>query len=122
MPYRPLYQIAQEIRNDWSKQGKGINYAAKPYLEAMFALDKMTDKYGADDAKGIVIACASSIEADVKSTGLRGKTMAVKVGNLVAERAKNAGISAVVFDRNGFTYHGRIQVLADSAREAGLQF
>jgi large subunit ribosomal protein L18 len=69
-----------------------------------------------------VIACASSIEADVKATGLRGKTMAVKVGNLVAERAKNAGISAVVFDRNGFTYHGRIQVLADSAREAGLQF
>lgn len=55
MPYRPLYEIAQEIRNDWSKQGKGINYAAKPYLEAMFALDKMTDKYGADDAKTIVI-------------------------------------------------------------------
>jgi large subunit ribosomal protein L18 len=75
-----------------------------------------------DDAKGIVIACASSIEADVKSTGFRGKTVAVKVGSLVAERAKSAGVSAVVFDRNGFTYHGRIQVLADSAREAGLQF
>ncbi|BBH53894.1 MULTISPECIES: 50S ribosomal protein L18 [Fluviispira] len=75
-----------------------------------------------DDAKGVVLACASSIEADVKSTGLRGKTMAVKVGALVAERAKSAGVTSVVFDRNGFTYHGRVQVLADSAREAGLQF
>ncbi|KAB8029751.1 50S ribosomal protein L18 [Fluviispira multicolorata] len=75
-----------------------------------------------DDAKGIVLACASSIEADVKSTGLRGKEMAVKVGAVVAERAKNAGVTTVVFDRNGFTYHGRVQVLADSAREAGLQF
>jgi large subunit ribosomal protein L18 len=75
-----------------------------------------------DDIKGIVIACASSVEADVKATGLRGKPMAVKVGALIAERAKQAGVHAVVFDRNGFTYHGRIQVLADSARETGLQF
>lgn len=75
-----------------------------------------------DDAKGVVLASASSIEAELKSTALKGKTMAVKVGSLVAQRAKSAGIAAVVFDRNGFTYHGRIQALADSAREAGLQF
>lgn len=75
-----------------------------------------------DDTKGKVIACASSVEADAKSTGLRGKPMAIKVGALIAERAKKAGVSSVVFDRNGFIYHGRIQVLADSAREAGLQF
>lgn len=75
-----------------------------------------------DDAKGVVLASASSIEAELKATALTGKNMAVKVGALVAQRAKKAGVNSVVFDRNGFTYHGRIQVLADSAREAGLQF
>jgi large subunit ribosomal protein L18 len=75
-----------------------------------------------DDVKGIVLASASSVEADLKATALKGKVMAVKVGALVAQRAKIAGINSVVFDRNGFTYHGRIQALADSAREAGLQF
>lgn len=75
-----------------------------------------------DDVKGTVIACASSIESELKASGIRGKNMASKVGALVAERAKKAGVSAVVFDRNGFTYHGRIQALANSAREAGLQF
>jgi len=75
-----------------------------------------------DDVKGVVLACASSVEAELKSTGVRGKDMAAKVGSLVAERAKKAGVSAVVFDRNGFKYHGRIQMLAHSARETGLQF
>ncbi len=75
-----------------------------------------------DDVKGVVLAAASSVEADLKATSLKGKNMAAKVGAVVAQRAKDAGISSVVFDRNGFTYHGRIQVLADSAREAGLQF
>jgi large subunit ribosomal protein L18 len=75
-----------------------------------------------DDAKGVVLASASSIEKDVKATGLTGKALAAKVGALVAERAKKSGSVAVVFDRNGFNYHGRIQVLADAAREAGLQF
>ena len=75
-----------------------------------------------DDVKGIVLASASSVEAELKSTGLTGKNMAVKVGALVAQRAKSAGVSTLVFDRNGFTYHGRIQALADSARESGLQF
>jgi large subunit ribosomal protein L18 len=75
-----------------------------------------------DDINGIVLASASSAESELKATGIRGKNMALKIGSLVAERAKKAGVSAVVFDRNGFTYHGRVQVLADSAREAGLQF
>jgi large subunit ribosomal protein L18 len=75
-----------------------------------------------NDVNGKVIACASSIEASLKTVVLPGKEMAKKVGALVAERAKSAGVTAVVFDRNGFTYHGRIQALADSAREAGLQF
>jgi large subunit ribosomal protein L18 len=75
-----------------------------------------------DDNKGVVLAAASSIEAELKSTNLSGKTMAIKVGEVVAQRAKAAGVTGVVFDRNGFAYHGRIQALADSAREAGLLF
>jgi hypothetical protein len=51
---RPLYEIANEIRSDWSKQKSGINYGAKPYLDAMQSLDKITDNYGMDDAKSIV--------------------------------------------------------------------
>lgn len=75
-----------------------------------------------DDASRKVIACASSMEKEFKGVKLAGKPMAEKVGALVAERAVKAGIKEVVFDRNGFNYHGRVQVLADAARKAGLQF
>lgn len=75
-----------------------------------------------DDVQRKVLVSASSIEGSMRTSGLRGKNMAAKVGSLVAERALKAGVKEVVFDRNGFNYHGRIQALADSAREAGLQF
>ena len=75
-----------------------------------------------DDVTGKVITAASSVEKDVRSLGLKGRKVAEKVGELVAQRAAKLGASAVVFDRNGFNYHGRIQVLADAARTAGLQF
>jgi hypothetical protein len=52
---RPIYEIAREIRDDWSKQGKGVNYAAKPYLEAMFSLNKITDNYMLDSGQSVVI-------------------------------------------------------------------
>lgn len=75
-----------------------------------------------DDTVGKTLASASTMEKDVR--GLDGdKTAAAKkVGELVANRAKDAGVSAVVFDRGGNRYHGRIAALADSAREAGLNF
>ncbi len=75
-----------------------------------------------DDVAGRTLASASSMEADVR--GLTGdKTArARKVGELLADRAKSAGIEAVVFDRGGNTYHGRIAALADGAREGGLEF
>lgn len=50
----PLSQLAGEIRRDWSKQGKGVNFAAKPYLDAMHSLDKVTDNYGLDSGRSIV--------------------------------------------------------------------
>ncbi len=52
---RPLYEIAREIRNDWSKQGKGVNYGAKPYLDAMASLDNINSNFGADSAKSVVL-------------------------------------------------------------------
>lgn len=52
---RSISEIATEIQLDWSKQGKGVNYAAKPYLEAMFALDKITNNYGCDSGKSVVL-------------------------------------------------------------------
>ncbi|MFC3964540.1 50S ribosomal protein L18 [Nocardia jiangsuensis] len=75
-----------------------------------------------DDSIGKTIASASTIEADVR--GLDGDKTAkgVKVGQLIAERAKAAGVDAVVFDRGGHDYHGRIAALADAAREGGLKF
>ncbi len=75
-----------------------------------------------DDTSGRVLASASSFEGEMKKLGLSGKKIASEVGSLVAKRALKTGVTAVVFDRNGFTYHGRVQVLADAAREAGLSF
>jgi len=75
-----------------------------------------------DDLAGHTLAHASSMEADVR--GLEGdkKAQAAKVGELVASRTKEAGFDAVVFDRGGRRYHGRIAQLADAAREGGLTF
>ncbi|APE16585.1 50S ribosomal protein L18 [Mycobacterium crocinum] len=75
-----------------------------------------------DDGNGTTIAAASSIEADVRAVEGDKKAHSVRVGQLIAERAKAAGVEAVVFDRGGNTYGGRIAALADAARENGLKF
>ena len=77
-----------------------------------------------DDTKGVTLASASTLEKSVKAE-IAGKTKreaAKIVGKLAAERAKEKGIEAVVFDRGGYLYTGRVQALADGAREAGLKF
>jgi large subunit ribosomal protein L18 len=77
-----------------------------------------------DDAKGATLAAASTLDKDLKTKLKTGadKDAAKQVGLLVAERAKAAGVEAVVFDRGGYLYHGRVKALADGAREGGLQF
>ena len=76
-----------------------------------------------DDASGVTIAAASSLDPDLKTNGADGRGEAPgRIGKLLAERAQAKGISVVVFDRGGFKFHGRIKKLADSAREQGLQF
>jgi large subunit ribosomal protein L18 len=75
-----------------------------------------------DDAAGKTVAMASTLDKDVR--GKTGATVdaATTVGKTVAERAKKAGITQVVFDRGGFLFHGRVKALADGAREGGLEF
>ena len=75
-----------------------------------------------NDETGTTVAAASSIEADVRAIEGDKKARSVRVGQLIAERAKAAGVEAVVFDRGGNTYGGRIAALADAARESGLKF
>ena len=78
-----------------------------------------------DDTRGHTVAQASSADPAVREAlgkSTAGKEAAKKVGELVAERAKERGVEKVVFDRGGYIYHGRVQALADAAREKGLQF
>jgi large subunit ribosomal protein L18 len=77
-----------------------------------------------DDAKGVTVAAASSLEKGFRESKKTGadKSAASAIGKLIAERAIKAGIKDVVFDRGGYLYHGRVKALADAAREGGLNF
>jgi large subunit ribosomal protein L18 len=75
-----------------------------------------------DDLAGHTIVAASSLEVDVRELDGDKKARAAEVGKLVAARAREAGVTTVVFDRGGYDYHGRIAALADAAREGGLEF
>ena len=75
-----------------------------------------------DDLAGRTLASASTMEADLRAVAVDKTTKARRVGELVAERARAAGIDGVVFDRAGNKYHGRVAALADGAREGGLTF
>jgi large subunit ribosomal protein L18 len=75
-----------------------------------------------DDAAGVTIASASTVDKDLKGKTGATKEGAAAVGKTLAERARKAGVSAVVFDRGGFLFHGRVKALANAAREGGLEF
>ena len=97
--------------------------AARPRL-AVFRSKKHMYAQIIDDTKGVTLVSASTLQADVKDGLEYTDTVeaAAKVGKVIGERALSAGIKEVVFDRGGFIYHGKIQALADAAREAGLDF
>ena len=77
-----------------------------------------------DDAKGETLVAASTLDADFKKAGKTGADIpaATAIGKAVGERALKKGLKAVVFDRGGFMYHGRVKALAEAARETGLEF
>ena len=89
---------------------------------AVFRSNKHIVAQVIDDRAGVTLAAASTHEADLRTGATGNRDAAAKVGTLVAERAKAAGIDKVVFDRGGYVYHGRIAAVADAAREAGLEF
>jgi len=95
--------------------------AARPRL-AVFRSNKHISAQLIDDLEGRTLASASSVEASLRGTGGGNIDAAKAVGSLVATRAKDAGITTVVFDRGGFAYHGRVAALADAARAEGLEF
>jgi large subunit ribosomal protein L18 len=96
--------------------------AARPRL-AVFRSNKHLSVQVIDDDAGVTLAAASTNEAELRSSGSGASVEAAgRVGQLIAERAKAAGVDKVVFDRGGFAYHGRIAAVASAAREAGLEF
>lgn len=97
-----------------------IGTSQRPRL-AVFRSNRYLYAQVIDDQTGRTLAAASSQEAPLRSKTLTVAT-ATEIGKLVAERAKEAGVAAVVFDRGGYTYHGRIKALADAARASGLEF
>ena len=116
---------SQKKRNDRIRRHRRVRKkvrgtAERPRL-AVFRSNKHISAQVIDDSTGRTLASASSLEADLRSSG-GNVDGAKKVGELVASRAKDAGVTQVVFDRGGFRYHGRIASLADAARTSGLEF
>lgn len=97
--------------------------AERPRLSVFRSLDNIFVQL-IDDVNGVTLASASTIDKEVKATVKNGgnKEAAATVGKKIAERALAKNIKAIVFDRSGYIYNGRIQSLADAAREAGLEF
>jgi large subunit ribosomal protein L18 len=114
------------IRRDKTKariRGRVSGTPERPRLTIYKSLKRIYVQ-AVDDTKGITLAAASSLEKDLRGSLKNGANIeaAKAVGASIAARLKEKGITAVVFDRNGYVYHGRVKALADSAREAGLQF
>lgn len=91
---------------------------------SVFRSDKHIYAQIVDDSRGITLVAASTLSPEYKSMEqTKGKVEAAKrIGALIAQKAREQGIAKVVFDRNGYIYHGRVQALADAARQAGLDF
>lgn len=113
-----LTKVQKRIRIKRRVRGKISGSADLPRL-TVYKSNKEIYAQLVDDAAGKTLASVSSRALETKGSKTEVSTA---VGKAIAEKAKEAGISAVVFDRNGFVYHGRIKALADSAREAGLKF
>jgi len=107
----------QRIKNRIRKVVSGT--AAQPRL-SVFRSNKEIYAQLVDDVAGVTLASASSRDKEI-ATGSKSEA-AASVGKAIAEKAVKAGVETISFDRNGYLYHGRIKVLADAAREAGLKF
>ena len=109
----------QRLRRRRRVRAKVRGTAQRPRL-SVFRSNRGMSVQLIDDVGGRTLAAVNWTEADLK--GLQSMEQAKRVGALIAERGKAAGIEAVVFDRGGYQYHGRVRALAESAREGGLSF
>lgn len=116
---RTVARLKRKLRVRKRVQGS----SERPRL-CVFRSDKHIYAQIIDDVQGVTLVSASTVAPEFKQMELaQGKVGAAqRVGQIVANKAKSQGITRVVFDRNGYIYHGRIRALADSAREAGLEF
>ena len=116
-------QDLQQRRRDRLRYNLRKKGAGRPRL-SVFRSGKHIYAQVIDDAQGRTLAAASTLDTDIKAEIKTGadKSAATAVGRLVAKRALDAGVSAVVFDRGSYLYHGRVKALADAAREGGLAF
>ena len=113
-----IQKIARRLKIKASIRAKVSGTAERPRL-TVFRSNSQIYAQVIDDLKGVTLASASSLGIKDKITK---SEKAALVGTAIAEAAKKAGVEEVVFDRNGYLYHGRVQSLADAAREAGLKF
>ena len=113
-----IQKIARRLKIKASIRTKVSGTAERPRL-TVFRSNSQIYAQVIDDTKGVTLASASSLGIKDKMTK---SEKAALVGKAIAEAAKKAGVNEVVFDRSGYLYHGRVQSLADAAREAGLQF
>src|SRR3954464_15910809 len=114
-------RVASRLRRQARGRKKLAGTAERPRLVVTRSSKPITVQV-VDDLVGRTLASASTMEADLRSVEGDKSTKARRVGELVAERAKAAGVESVVFDRPGNKYHGRVAALADGAREGGLAF
>ena len=109
----------QRLRRRRRVRAKVRGSAERPRL-SVFRSNRGVNVQVIDDVAGRTVAAVTWTEADLK--GLQSMEQAKRVGELIAERAKAAGVESVVFDRGGYRYHGRVKALAEGAREGGLRF
>ena len=114
-------RVASRLRRQVRGRKKVSGTAERPRL-VVTRSSKHISVQVVDDVVGKTLASASTMEADVRTIEGDKSAKAKKVGELVAQRAKSAGVETVVFDRAGNKYHGRVAALADGAREGGLAF
>ena len=123
VPVRKLSKDAHRQRVHARVRTRVSGTPERPRLSVYRSMDHIYTQV-IDDRSGRTLASASSVDKETKKA-LRGGgniASAKAVGKIIAERAKAAGVTKVVFDRGGYKYHGRVKALADAAREAGLQF
>ena len=111
-----------ELRRRHKRVRRRVEGSAERPRLAVFRSNKHISAQLIDDLSGRTLAAASTVEPSLRGSAGGNIEAAKAVGALVASRAKDAGITTVVFDRGGFAYHGRVAALADAARAEGLEF